>query len=536
MFKWLSGKSKTITSAAAIVASFSILSRFVGFIRDRILAGSFGASDTLDVYFAAFRIPDLLFQLIVVGGLSASFIPLFTKYYQKKKSQKAWELTSKILNLLTIGFAIVLIVAIIFIEPLSALVAPGFDPEKQAMLANMARIMFAAQFILSISMVYGSVLQGAKHFFLYSLAPIFYNVGIILGAVLIEPLIGPMGLAWGVVLGAVFHLFLQWIGVRTLGYRYRPVVVIDDEDVRYTLRHMAPRVMGLAVSQVNFLVMTVIASTLAVGSVTVLQFAYNLNFFAVGVVGVSFAIAAFPTLCDLYNRKKKKALIKTFSSTARQMLMLLVPATILFILLRAQVVRLVVGAGEFDWDATILTADTLAFFALTLTVQGLVFLLVRMYFARGETVAPFVFGLVAAMVHLAAAIVFVEWYGVAGLGLAYSLAVLVQGALLWLTLRRRMGSLDELRILRSVWVFIAAGAACGLITQAVKSLVGTYIEIDSFLSVLTQLLLAGGAGIIVYLVVAYLFKSQEVVDFLTSLRRKLFKASKPEEAIVTDLG
>lgn len=543
MIRWLKGRSETITSAAAIVASFSVLSRLVGFVRDRILAGAFGAGDVLDVYFAAFRIPDLLFQLMVVGALSASFIPLFTKYYgkgvnSKQKAEgkkKEWELTNKILNLLVLGFGVLIGLGIIFIEPLSQVIAPGFDADKQAAVAQMARIMFGAQFLLCISMVFGSVLQGAKNFFLYSMAPIFYNLGIIAGVFFFVPALGEIGLAWGVVLGAFLHLLLQFMGVKALGFSYRPLLKIKDKDVLYTLKHMVPRVLGLAVNQVNFLLMTIIASTLAVGSVTILQFAYNLNFFAVGVIGVSYAVAAFPTLCELYNQGKKSELISTFSKTARQMLLFLVPATILFILLRAQVVRLVVGAGEFDWDATILTANTLGFFVITLILQALVYLLVRMYFAQGNTRAPFVYGLVAAVIFGLSAIILTDKFGVLGLGIAYSLAVTVQFTLLWISLRVKMGSLDEIVIFKSLRKMLIAGLACAVTAQGMKYLVVSLITLDTFLGVFVQLMIAGGVGGGVYLLTAYSLRSDEMMDFIAGFKKRFFKQHKPQESIITQI-
>ncbi|MBT3230284.1 murein biosynthesis integral membrane protein MurJ [Candidatus Uhrbacteria bacterium] len=535
MIKWLNGKSETITSAAAIVASFSVISRLVGFVRDRILAGAFGAGDTLDVYFAAFRIPDLLFQLMVVGALSASFIPLFTKYFRQTKNEKEWELTNKILNLLVVGFGLFILLGIIFIDPLSGIIAPGFDAGKQEALASMARVMFGAQFLLCISMVFGSVLQGAKNFFLYSLAPIFYNLGIITGVVFFVPVLGEMGLAWGVVLGAFLHLVLQYVGVNVLGYKYRILFKFKDKDVIYTLKHMLPRVLGLAVNQVNFLLMTIIASTLAVGSVTILQFAYNLNFFAVGVIGVSYAVAAFPTLCELYNKGKKKELVDTFSKTARQMLLFLVPATILFILLRAQVVRLVVGAGQFDWEATILTANTLGFFVITLIIQSLIYLLVRMYFAQGNTKAPFIYGLIAAIIFVLSAVMLTEKFGVLGLGAAYSIAVTVQFILLWVSLRVKMGSLQESVILKSLWRMSLAGIVCAFCAQGMKYLVVDWIELDTFLAVFAQLMIAGGVGMLAYVLSAYALRSKEMVDFVAGFKKRLLKRNKPQETIVTQI-
>lgn len=531
-----SAKSNTIASAAVIVASFSILSRLVGLVRDRILAGTFGAGDELDIYFAAFRVPDFLFQLIIVGALSASFIPLFTKYYSKRKHEKAWLFTSNILNIITLAFGLVVLLAILLSPQIASLVAPGFAPEKQLAVAEMARVMFIAQFFLAISMVFGSVLQGAKHFVLYSLAPIVYNIGIVGGVVFLVPTLGPMGAAWGVVIGAILHLLLQWLGVMSLGYRYRFILKFKDRDVRYTLTHMLPRVMGLAVNQINFIAMTAIASTLAVGSVTILQFAYSINFFPIGVIAISYAIAAFPTFCELAQKKNQQQFVDSFSSTVRQILFFIIPATFVFLLLRAQIVRVVLGAGLFDWDATILTADTLGFFVVSLFAQAIVFVLVRAYFAHSETIIPFFVGLAAAVCNVVVALLVTPSLGVVGFGLSYALAALLQMALLWLLLRGRIGTLDEKRISRSFGRLVIAGLAGALATQAMKSLVVEVITLDTFFGVFAQGLIAGLVGLAVYGAMAYLLKSEEMTEFLRGMKRRLFRKVEPEETVLTNMG
>lgn len=532
----LHGKTHTIASAAVIVASFSVLSRFVGFIRDRILAGEFGASDVLDIYFAAFRIPDLFFQLIIVGALSASFIPLFTKYYKPKEHKKAWELTNKLLNLLAIVFGLVVMLSMIFAPQLAPLIAPGFTEAKQVLVGDMSRIMFLGQFFLALSMVYGSALQGAKRFVIYSMAPVLYNLGIIIGVVVFVPAMGIMGLAWGVVLGTLLHFALQTVGIYALGYRYKLLFRFVDKDILYTIKHMLPRVLGLAVNQLNFVGMTILASLLVTGSVTMLQFAYNLNFFPIGVVAISYAIAAFPTFCELAQGKDKSAFKEAFSESARQIIFFIIPATILFIALRAQIVRVVLGAGLFDWESTRITADTLGFFAISLLAQSLVFLLVRAYFAYEDTVTPFIVGIVTAAVNLGVAYFFINQYGVIGFGIAYSVAATVQLIILWIPLRIRLGSLDEWRIVKSVGILSVAGMACAAATQFTKVAVVQVITLDTFFGVLSQGLIAGTAGLVSYFAFAYFFKSREMMTFLNGMQKRLFKKAKIEEEIVTEMG
>lgn len=530
MKRLFSSATTSVTSAAVIVGGFSLLSRLVGFFRDRILSGLFGKGDELDVYYAAFSIPDLLFQLLVIGALSASFIAIFTKYYEKDNA-KAWKFTNNVLNLLVLAFAALTVVAIAFAHPLAALIAPGFSPEKQAAVASMSRILFLGEFLFAISMVFGSVLQGARRFFLYSLAPIVNNVGIIIGALFFVPQIGLAGLGWGSVLGAALHALVQVVGVVALGYRYQFIAQWRDADVLRTLKQMVPRMMGLAVNQVNYLAMTMVATLLATGSRTVLQFAYNLNFLPIGVVAVSYAVAAYPTLC--LNEGNVKAFRETFSSTVRQVLLFMIPSTVLFLLLRAQIVRVVLGAGKFDWSATIETADTLAYFAMSFFAQSVVFILVRAFFAKEDTMTPFFAGLASALVNVGLAFLLSAQYGVAGLGIAFSVSSIVQMAVLWALLHMKVGSLDEKRIMMTVLKLSVAALAAGAVTQWAKYELVKYISLDTFWNVFSQGAIAGGAGLLVYVVVAMLLKSDDMQDVVNGMRRKFLKAATPEEPAQT---
>ncbi len=523
--------TNSVVSAAAIVAVFSVLSRLAGFIRDRILAGMFGAGDTLDVYFAAFRVPDLLFQLIMVGALSASFIPIFTKHFAEDQA-KAWKYTSYTLNIFVFFFAVVALLGVIFSKELAVLVVPGFNPEKQAAVAATSSVIFLGQIFFAISMVFGSVLQSTKRFLLYSVAPIVYNLGIIGGALFLVPTFGPIGLALGTVLGAATHALVQSAGVYGLGYKYQIIAKLD-RDILVTLREMVPRMLGLAVNQLNFLVMTTFASLLEGGSVTVLQFAYNLNFFVVGVIGVSYAVAAFPTFCENVNAQASERLRDALSGTIRQVMFFVIPATVIFLLLRAQIVRLVFGAGIFDWPATIATADALALFAISFFAQCLIFILVRAFFAHHDTWRPFFIGLVAAIMNIGLGYYLLPTYGVPGLTLAFSLASMLQLALLWVFLRGKIGSLHEGHILRSTLILSLAGIVCAVVTQSMKF---EYIklfggQLTTFGAVLGQLLFASIIGGLVYLGAAFILKSPEVLEFSRGLRTRFLKTAKPGEAV-----
>lgn len=525
--------SASIASAAVIVAAFSIVSRLAGFVRDRILIGQYGAGETLDVYYQAFRIPDLLLQLLVVGALSASFIPIFTRYLIADDDEKAWRYTNGMLAFLLAAFGAIALFGAAFARPLAVVIAPGFSPEVLERVAGMMRVMFIGQCFFSISLVFGSVLQGAKRFVITSLAPIVNNVGIILGALVLVPIMGPIGLAWGTVLGALLHALVQLVGAVSLGYVPRLVPFWRLADVRTSIVHMGPRVLGLAVNQVNFVLMGVIATTLAAGSATIFNLAYTLNFFPIGVIAVSYAIAAFPTMCERVAHNDEEGFRTVFSDTIRQVLFYIIPATVLFLLLRAQLVRILFGAATFDWDATILTADTLALFALSFFAQSFTFVLVRAYFAYEDTVTPLVVGVASALINAAASWVLSRDMGVAGLGLAFSLTAIFQAALLWMLLRLRVGSLREGELLRSLAVLSFAGLAAGIATQAAKYTVVRLWELDTFLAVFGQAAIASAVGITVYCVIAFVLGSKEMIDVARGLKRKLLRAARPVETSET---
>lgn len=535
MLRFLSNESKTIVGAAAIVGILSFASRVLGFVRDRVLLGEFGAGDTLDAYYAAFKLPDLLFGLLVIGSLSAGFIPIFVRYYQTEKDPaRAWAFANNTLNVLAATMALLSVVLFVFAEPLSALIAPGFAGHKQAMVADMTRVMLLAQFLLAGSVVFGSVLQGLRRFVLFSIAPIFYNLGIILGAVTLTDRLGPIGLAWGVVIGAAFHLVVQAVGAVTAGYRWAPAFDWNGRDMREIVRLTGPRMLGIAVTQINFVILTVIATTLAAGSVTLFQVAYNIQFFPVGIFGVSYAIAVFPQFVSDAEKTDRRAFVSTFSNAVRQVLFFMVPMMVLFLILRAQIVRVVAGAGPFDWSSTILTADTLAFFTLSFVAQALIFILSRAFFAYRDTMTPLAAGLVAALLSLVSALWFTQSFGVVGLAMAFSLSSIVNLALLWVPLRQRVGSLDEARIVRSLFTITTAGLACAVAAQTVKPIMASLVPIDTFLAVLGQGMVSGTAGLVAYVAISAILRSEELVDVSSGLRRRLLRKASPAETISTD--
>lgn len=529
MFKLLHAESKTIIGAAVLIAVFSFLSRMFGLVRDRILAGEFGAGPTLDVYYAAFKVPDLLFSLVVIGALSASFIPLFTKRFYSGHRASAWNFVNNSLHVTLLTMVVLSAVIFVFAGPIASYVTPGFSQRQQIFVSQFMRVMLLAQLLLAGSMVFGSVLQSLKRFLLYALAPILYNIGMMIGALVFVDWMGPIGLAWGVVFGALLHVLVQYIGCVQTGYHYRPIFEPKDADLRTLLTTTGPRMLGIAMSQLLIIVLTILASSMQTGSVTIFQFAYNIQFFPVGIIGVSLAIAVFPAFAEYASKRDMTQFRASVSLTIRQALLLLIPMTCLFLILRAQIVRVVVGAGAFDWPATILTADTLAFFALTFIPQALIFILARAFFAFHDTVTPLTAGLVGSLIGVISALLFQLSFGVIGLAMGYSLSVIVNLILLWIPLRQRLGSLDEATIMQSFMKLTVAGLVCVVVTQAFKPFLSSVFVLDTFFGVFMQGAFAGISGLGAYLLVAWLLKSQELDAFFASIRRKILRTSHPNE-------
>jgi putative peptidoglycan lipid II flippase len=531
------GEINSITLAALLVGGSSLISRLLGIFRDRILAGQFGAGDTLDIYYAAFRIPDLIFNLLVLGALSAGFIPIFTSLIksplEKIKSllggddyKEAWKLANNILNILGFSLLILCGLGVIFAPQIMHLITPGFSQEKMDLTVSLSRIMFLSPIFLGISSVFGGILQSFKRFFVYSMSPIFYNIGIIIGALYFVPIWGIYGLAWGVVLGAALHMAVQTPALVRLGFKYRFKFEIKNPNVNKIWLMMVPRTMSLAISQLNLLVITVVASTMSSGSLAVFNFANNLQSFPVGIFGISFALAAFPALSASAFDKKK--LVEDLSLTVRQILFFIIPSTIILLALRAQIIRVILGTGKFDWQDTILTINTLGFFAISLFAQALIPLLIRVFYARHDSKTPFFIGLVSALINIFLSIEFSSDMGVAGLALAFSISNVINLILLWAWLNFEIGKIDEFKIFISTVKFSLAALSCGLAIQGVKLIIGNNIDMTKFLGVLAQGLIAGLAGIFIYLLVCFILKSEELFNFWSSLKRRLIGVKKIE--------
>lgn len=531
----MNGQSKSITGAAIIIAAATLLSRVVGLFRDRIFAHYFGAGPTMDAYYAAFKIPDLVYSLLIVGALSAGFIPTFTKLFTNSDDKSpAWQLANNVLNITAVCLAGLSLLGIIFTPFIAPLIAPGFSSATRDLVVNFTRIMFGSTFLLGLSMVVGGILQSLRSFVLYSLAPIFYNLGIILGVVVLVPAMGITGLAWGVVLGAALHFGVQTFSAYANGYRWKWVLNWKDKNTNLIWRLMIPRTMGLAISQINLVIVTILASLLPVGSVAIFNYANNLQGVPTGIIGIPFALAVFPVLSAAIAKNDKEEFIKNLSSTIRQILFLIIPISIVVLLLRAQLVRVILGSGEFDWTATIHTANALALFALSLFAQSLIPLFARAFYALSNTKTPFIIGVISELISIISALVLMKPLGVSGLALAFSIGSILNFFMLAIALRGVYKTLDEEKIFASFFRIAIAAIPMALVIQLLKYPLADIFDQTHFWGIFGQGFVAGIAGLAVYVVLCYILKVPELIQLKDSLKKRWLQARNiPTEESIT---
>lgn len=514
--------ARVLVTASLIVTVGALASRLLGWVRLLVIGSQFGASNELDAYFAAFRIPDAIFQLVVAGALSAALIPVFQGYRAREQDAEAWRLASSVINLVLIALAALSGLMAILAPILVPVVAPGFDPATTELTVRLTRIMLISPVLIGMGAVVSGILNSYGRFAVPSLAPLFYNLAIIAAAIFLAPVFGVEGLAIGVAVGSLAHLLVQLPSLARLGHRYEPRVSLAHPGVRKVALLMGPRTLGLAAGQLNFLVSTVLASGLAVGSLTAYNYAFQLSQIPVGVVGVSIAVALFPTLSQDAALGRIGAIRRQVANAVRVLVFVAAPLTAIMIVLREPLTSVFYQYGLFNQDATQRTASTLAFFAVGLVGHIVVHVLTRAFYAMQDTRTPVGWAIVAVAVNVPLMVLLVGPMGVEGLALALSIsAVLEVVGLLW-SLRRRIESVEEGDIARSVGRAAVAALAAGLLMLGglvvVRAALPTLLA--DGLGRLVALLVLSAAGGAIYVVVASALRSPELTQLLGLLRRR----------------
>ncbi|RME43235.1 MAG: murein biosynthesis integral membrane protein MurJ [Chloroflexi bacterium] len=446
-----------IARAATLVMAMFVASRLLGLLREIVIGARFGASADLDAYLAAFRLPDLLFTVVAGGALASAFIPTFSERLALQQEEAAWELAAKVANLLVLTLTLLAVLAALLAHPLvEHIIAPGFSAQQQALTVWLMRWMLISTVIFGLSGLVMGVLNSFQHFLLPALAPLLYNLAIILAAWLLAPLLGIRALVVGVVGGAAMHLLIQVPGLLHFGARWRPSLSLADAGVREVLRLMAPRVLGLAVVQLNFMVNVFLASRLPEGSISALNYAWLIMLLPQGVFAQAIATAAFPTFAHQAALGQRKAMQETLGRILALLVFLTVPASVLLLLLRFPIISLLLERGAFDAQATRMTGYALAFYAPGLVGHAVVEIAARGFYALKDTRTPVLVGVAAMSANVVLSLALVGPLAHGGLALANSLATLAEmAALLWL-LRRRLGGWQERSVGQSALRTLAA--------------------------------------------------------------------------------
>lgn len=475
----------SVGRAAFLLATASILSRLLGVLRDRLLATYFGAGAQLDAYYAAFRLPDTIYNLIILGALSAGFLPMLAELRAKDGKDASLRFASLVLGWVSLVLVVCALIGSAFAPQIVPWFVHGFDRERLSLTVQLSRLLFLSPVLLGISAVFGGVLQSARKTLAFAFAPVWYNVGILAGIVVLAPRIGVMGVVIGVLAGAALHAGTQGIGAIHEGIRW-PAALRWTADMRRLLLLTLPRLAALGASQLSLVILLSLASTLPTGSVAVFQLGNNLQSFPLGVIGISFAVAAFPLLSEAAGKGSYEEYHAVLGKTGRRIIFFLLPMAGAFILLRAQLVRLILGDGAFDWGATIATAEVVGWFAVSLPAQALIPLLTRGFYALQSTWTPFIVTIVIEVVNLVSAWLLRDAYGVAGLAMAFSLATCVQLVLLWGLLSRRVGADSQRQFVRLALCSFAACIPALVLGWGARQLVGTVFPLRTFWQVALQ--------------------------------------------------
>ncbi len=542
VLKLVYSEIRGLHQAAYILALFAFGSQILALVRDRLFAHTFGAGNELDLYYAAFRIPDILFVLFV-SVLSVYVLLPFVAKAKEESTDSGARVLGQMFTLFL--FVYIAIAGIVFILApyLVPIFFPGLVGDTEA-LVLLLRILLLQPLLLGISTIFGVVTQLSHRFVLYAISPLIYNVGIICGIIFFYPYFGWSGLAIGVVVGALGHMLVQLPLVRKSELSFGLVTKFDLSLLRSIFLVALPRALTLSLHQIVLLVLVGTATLMAAGSVAIFQFALNLQSVPLAIIGMSYSVAAFPVLAELFAKKEQEAFNHHVLTAFRHIIFWSLPIIALVVVLRAQIVRVVLGSGAFDWADTRLTAAVLAVFIITLAAQSILLLLVRAFYAGGKTMIPLVIALIGSIVTFITAFAcfnFVDVYpgmmsslenlfrvnDLAGteillLAIAFAVGVLLEMILL-LTMAVKEFSFTFKGIFGQLFQSSLAALVSGTAAYGTLIFVVDGINQESFIGILLQGATAGIVGIAFGILTYYLLGSKELKEIYRSYHSKIFK-------------
>jgi putative peptidoglycan lipid II flippase len=513
--------NRQIARAAGTIMAAFVLCNVIGLVRQNLISRAFGTGPEIDAFNVANRFPDLIFSLIAGGALASAFIPTFTGFLEKDDHPSAWRLASSIVNLVLVLLIVTSLLAALFSsQVVQYILAPGFSPPQQALTASLLRIMLLSPAIFGVSGLLMGILNSNQVFLLPALAPSMYWIGMILGVLLLVPRMGIYGLAWGVVLGAVLHLGIQLPALFRLKGKYYPTFGLDSPAVREVGWLMAPRLLGVAAVQLNFLVNVRLASGQPEGSVTAIAVAWMVVTMPQIAIAQAIAIAALPTFSAQVARGEITQMRASLAATLRAVTLLSLPASLGLILLRGPVVALLFQYGKFNAHSTDMVAWALLWYAAGLVGQSVVEILSRAFYSLHDTKTPVTVGVIAMSLNVVFSLLFsalftrIGWAPHGGLALANSLATALEMIGLLVLMRRRLNGLDGRQLL-------SGGLQASAATLVMCIALGAWNIISPSLP--TWLAAAGGVtvGVVVYGAIVLALGVQEVRSLVKELVTRL---------------
>ncbi|MFC1626745.1 murein biosynthesis integral membrane protein MurJ [Patescibacteria group bacterium] len=515
-------KQTTIGSAAFILMIMVFTSRMLGLVRDRMLTRYF-IPDELGVYFAAFRLPNLLFELLVMGALTTAFIPVFTRYITKNKKDDAHVMASTVINIALLALGVLLIPLLIWTEQISMIIAPGFTASQISQMVLYTRILLIFQVIpLMIGNFFTGILQSYKLFLIPAIAPVIYNAGVVVCIALFASSIGLFAPVLGVVVGAVLFMLIQLPLLHHVRYRHKFSTHPKTKGVREVITLMIPRTFGLAVAQIDTTVDIMLASMLGARMVTIFHFAQHLQHLPVGLFGATIAQAALPSLSQDSTHKDTSKFKEKIITSVHQIMFFVLPISALFIILRIPIVRIVFGSSQFDWDATVLTSITLACFSVSLFAQSISHVFIRGFYALYDSKTPVFIGVLTILTNTFLSIMFIKFYKlpVWSLGLSTTVASIINVTFLYILLDRRIGTFSRVKLFVPIIKMIIATSITSVMLYIPLKLMDQLVfDTTRTFPLLMLTGFTSGIGLSTYFFLSWVFGVGEVYSFIHLMRR-----------------
>ena len=509
----------TLARAGLIVTLAFLASRMLGWLRVVVLGNLFGATAELDAYYAAFRIPDLVFQLVAAGAIASALVPVLAGLTAHGERERAWRVASTVLNLM-LGVLLVLAALLaIFAPAVVPLLVPGFDAETTALTVELTRLMLISPVFLAAGAILSAILNTEDRFGAAAMAPVAYNVGIIVCAVLLAPWLGVFAAAIGVVVGSVAHVLVQVPPLRG-HFRYSRRADISDEAARQSFWLMLPRAVGMGANQITFLVNTALASTLAVGAVVAYNVAFNVLQIPLGVIGLPLGIVLLPTLSRALATGEEAAFGSTVVSALRLLLWAMLLVSAVGIVARDQVTELLFGWG-FDAAALEATAMTLGVFMLGLPAHALNIILARAFYSGKDTITPVSVAIASVGVNVVVSVVTIDRLGLGGLALGIAVGAWFEAVTLTLLLARRHATVQARPVVRAGVTSLVGALAAGLVAAGLLAVLPAPGVTGRAVTLGLELLLASVAALAVYVGYSWLVRLPELARTIGLLRSAL---------------